>query len=373
MVVSRSHFVELARTILDIMNFKYRQTEDLIIQPIDRWHCEEFIKWFTTLAEQRFIDPHKYNSNLRRDYLQGGTGLGSTGSGVIMSSYTGGIGGIVVEREVNKLASSYTTGESEYIGITGYTGGVGYDYGLLSKSDYISSNGKLVDYKLFHNRYYPLRYNLGPNGQFNRDIYMYDPEYVPTTSGDGWDNKRFVLFHVSWDVFGDSKDEYTDDEYDTRMTYVEDINRALYPLTIYYLYLLFDEEYDIRDFLDDEFILYYENLRKLQSSGKGYNLEDGYYFYDDNGEPPFMKHHHDARYYRKDELLDVLYTPEETLSIFNSFINCIRIGDDPRYIRDDLFYPKDEFNSKFYVKSQVTDRVQELYDKILMQYHSIND
>ncbi len=342
MKVLKTDFIELARTIYDFIGWIYFQEYPHNTSFHRPNHREEFVKWFMTLSEIRFIDPAKLNSHLHPDYLQGGTGIGKTGSGAIVSSYTGGTGGIIEPREL-KYITGGTGGTGLHTQI--YTGGVGFDYGIMSKETY----GNNERYKLFHNRYYPLIYNLGPSGKFNRDIYQYNSS----------SNKRFMIFHISWDVFDDPKDEYSPEEYDIRMTFVERVNRGLYPLTLYYLALLFDQKLDIRDYLEKTFVQRYETNKILDGSQttvgskKGYNEDDGYFFYDTAGATPIMPHHHDSRYYSKDEFLEKFYDKIGIQNYIEYVERVIRSGDDIRHDHDDIYYTREKIDILLYPKETI--------------------
>lgn len=365
MNVLQSDFIELGRTIFDFIGWIFFQEcpHDTSFYRYD--HREEFVKWFLTLSEIRFIDHSKLNSHLHPDYLQGGTGIGETGSGSIVSGSSGNTGGILEPRELEFFTggigepggsgilctggigcTSGTGGTGWVTKPTGtmhtqiFTGGVGYDYGIAVNEKYGDKY-----YQLFHNRTYPLIYNLGPNGKFNRSIYRYiEPS-----------NKRFLLFHVSWDVFNDPKDDYSPEEYETRMETVEKINKGLFPLTLYYLALLFDQKPDIKDYLDETFISYLEN-KKVPGSydgGKGYTQETGYVFGDSNGETPVMEHHHDSLYYRKDKFNEKFYDNNGIYSVLNYIERVIRAGDDIRHNHDDLYYTRDETDTLLYPKETI--------------------
>jgi hypothetical protein len=186
-------------------------------------------------------------------------------------------------------------------------------------------------------------YQLGPNGKFNRDIYQYNEE----------SNKRFLLFHISWDVYNDPKDEYSPEEYDTRMTFVERVNRGLYPLTLYYLALLFDQKPDIRNYLEKTFVQRYEANKILDGSQKGYIEDEGYFFYDATGTTPVMPHHHDTRYYRKDEFLEKYYDNAGIYSVLDYIEGVIRAGDDIRHDHDDRYYTREETDNLLYPKETI--------------------
>lgn len=290
MIVYKSDFIELARTIFDYIGWINLGCIDHT--SYDNVHQrDDFVRWFITLTEQQYIDHTKQNPHLNHDDLMGGTGIGSTGSGIIMSGYTGGTGGIL---------PGYNR--------PGGVGGAGYDYGLIDNEVYQTFDTSFIKYRLFHNRTYPVIHNLGPNGKFNRTIYKYNSNYIPIGGSGDWQNKRFLLFHVSWDVFNDTKDDYDDYNYEIRMTTVEKINKGLYALTVYYWKLLYNQDININDYLEKKFVRYLEMQKNIETTNQGYSDIEGY---GSTGGTPNMQHHHDTYYYEYDSLDQNLYTKSE--------------------------------------------------------------